>query len=53
MGEKNSRTIAQEGLALSKGRKFKFGCGIYTTPDIDVAELFSTEFEYEGSTYKV
>jgi hypothetical protein len=52
-GQNNSRSIAEEGFALSKGQRFKFGYGIYSTPDIDVAELFSSEFEYKGSTYKV
>jgi hypothetical protein len=37
---------------LLKGKRFRFGYGIYSTPDIDVAIKFATEFIHEGNNYK-
>ena len=37
----NGLSIAEEGLKLTKGQLFKFGCGIYSTPDIKVAFLYA------------
>ena len=30
-----------------------FGYGIYTTPDIDVAERYAMDFNFDGKAYKV
>ena len=45
--------IAQEGYDLSKGKRFRHGRGIYSTPSIDVAAKFAERFEHEGETYKI
>ncbi|RIA86738.1 hypothetical protein C1645_318905 [Glomus cerebriforme] len=47
------KSIAQNGYLLCKGERFKFGHGIYSTPDIDVAYLYATKFTYEENDYKV
>lgn len=52
-GLHNTRSIAEDGFLLSKGKRFRFGQGIYTTPDIAVAELYASEFTANGNTYKV
>lgn len=48
-----ARSIAEEGYLLTKGKRFAFGYGVYTTPDIDEAENFAKIFLYEGHSYKV
>lgn len=47
------KTIAEEGYDLTKGKRFQFGYGIYTAPDIRVAELYATEFTFENHNYKM
>ncbi|GBB87479.1 hypothetical protein RclHR1_13970002 [Rhizophagus clarus] len=49
----NCKSIAEDGFLLCKGKRFAFGHGIYTTPDIDVAYLYATNFTHEGSNYKI
>jgi len=49
----NSMSIAQEGFKLSKGKRFAYGYGIYSTPNIETAELYATEFYSGGGRYKV
>ncbi|GBB85221.1 hypothetical protein RclHR1_11790005 [Rhizophagus clarus] len=49
----NCKSIAEDGFLLFKGERFAFGHGIYTTPDIDVAYLYATNFTHEGSNYKI
>ena len=48
-----AKKIAAHGYDLNKGKRFKFGRGIYSTPDPAVAEDYATIFEYEGQKYKV
>ena len=48
-----AKKIAAHGYDLNKGKRFKFGRGIYSTPDPAVAEDYATIFEYEGQEYKV
>ncbi|CAG8564397.1 2213_t:CDS:1 [Scutellospora calospora] len=36
-----------------KKLQFEFGNGVYTTPDVKLAEQFATRFSYEGETYLV
>jgi hypothetical protein len=48
-----SGNIAQEGFSHSRGKRFPFQRGIYTTPSADVAAMFAPNFEYKGETYKV
>ncbi|KAM9968270.1 hypothetical protein ACTFIW_002707 [Dictyostelium discoideum] len=52
-GKHESKSIAEKGYDLSKGKTFKFGYGIYSTPSIKCAETYATSFEHEGSTYLV
>ncbi|CAG8596208.1 10929_t:CDS:2 [Paraglomus occultum] len=49
----NARSISEEGYLLSKGKRFAFGHGIYSTPDVRVAERYATEFEFAGRTYVI
>ncbi|KAL0249179.1 hypothetical protein GEMRC1_004412 [Eukaryota sp. GEM-RC1] len=51
--DNNAKSIAKEGFDLSKGQRFLFGRGIYTTPDIEVAEKYAKVFELDGKHYKV
>ena len=48
-----AKRIAAVGYDLSKGKRFKFGRGIYSSPDPAIAEDFATTFEFEGQKYKV
>ncbi|CAG8589341.1 6439_t:CDS:2 [Paraglomus occultum] len=49
----NSKLISEEGYLLSKGKRFAYGRGIYSTPDVSVAELYATEFEFERKRYVI
>jgi len=40
----NARSISEEGYLLSKGKRFIYGQGIYSTTDIHVAECYAKEF---------
>lgn len=48
----NAQTIAQEGYKLSKGKRFLYGKGIYSTPEVVVAKQYAAEFKHEGQSYK-
>ncbi|CAF4011210.1 unnamed protein product [Rotaria sp. Silwood1] len=52
-GKHNAMSIVEEGFKLSKGDRFKFGKGIYSTPELEVAKLYANEFEHEGQKYFV
>ena len=52
-GESASGSIAQDGYRLSKGERFKFGWGIYSTPSVKVAALYAREFSHKGKRYKL
>ena len=47
------KDIAARGYDLNKGKRFRYGRGIYSTPDPAVAEEYATTFEFEGQKYKV
>ena len=49
----NCNSIADDGYLLSRGKRFLFGHGIYSTPDIDVAAKYATKFTYENQNYSV
>lgn len=49
--EHNAKLIADVGYDLTKGKRFAFGHGIYSTPELSVAETYATRFEHEGKTY--
>ena len=48
-----SGNIAQEGYLLSKGKRFKFGRGIYSSPLIEVAAKYAKVFSHEGKKYQL
>ena len=48
-----AKDIAAHGYDLNKGKRFRYGRGIYSTPDPAVAEEYATTFEFEGQRYKV
>jgi len=48
----NAQTIAEEGYKLSKGKRFRYGIGIYSTPEVAVAKMYAAEFKHEGQSYK-
>ena len=41
------------GYDVSKGKRFKYGVGIYSTPQVEIAEDYAQEFDWEGDTYKI
>jgi len=45
--------IAQEGYDLSKGKRFRYGRGVYSTPSIEVAARYATRFLHKGKNYRV
>ena len=52
-GYYNARSIADEGFRLSMGKRFAYGRGIYSTPNVAVAEAYAKEFYADGVRYKV
>ncbi|CAG8709873.1 2895_t:CDS:2, partial [Racocetra fulgida] len=48
-----AENIAKDGFDLSKGKRFKYGKGIYSTPDVREAECYATSFSYQNCNYKV
>ena len=52
-GESASGSIAQDGYRLSKGKRFKYGSGIYSTPSIQVAAKYANVFNHKGKKYKL
>ena len=52
-GQYDGKTIAMQGSELTNGKDFPFRYGVYTTPDIKVAEKYAIKFTYNGSDYLV
>ncbi|KAN0028485.1 hypothetical protein ACTFIV_010330 [Dictyostelium citrinum] len=52
-GKDGSKSIAEKGYDLSKGKRFKFGHGVYSTPSVECAERYARSFEHEGIKYLV
>jgi len=50
-GYHNAKSMADEGFRLSNGKRFKYGRGIYSTPNVEVAEEYATSAD--GVKYKV
>ncbi|EXX56060.1 uncharacterized protein OCT59_021664 [Rhizophagus irregularis] len=50
---RNAKRIADDGFIHSKGYKFNFNHGIFTTPDINLAASYANTFIYDGSKYLV
>ena len=49
----NTKSISEEGYLLSKGKRFDFGRGVYSTPDVNLAERYATEFQFNGKKYVI
>ena len=52
-GESASGSIAQDGYNLSRGKRFLYGRGIYSTPSIEVAAKYAKMFEHKGKVFKI
>ncbi|CAF0852977.1 unnamed protein product [Adineta steineri] len=52
-GQNEARTISMDGYDLSKGTRFLFGHGIYSTPDVNVAKKYAKQFSFKGGNYLV
>ena len=52
-GRNEAKTIAMDGFDLTKGKRFVFGYGVYSTPDIKVAEKYAKRFTYKNNQYLV
>ena len=48
-----AQRIARAKYDLAKAKRSKYGRGIYSTPDPEIAERYSQEFKYQGRRYKV
>ena len=46
-------SIAQEGYDLSKGKRFRYGHGVYSAPSIDVAAMYAQEFVHGSEKYQL
>jgi len=49
----NANSIADVGYLLSKGRNFAYGHGIYSTPDVGIAEQYAERFTNGGRNYRL
>jgi hypothetical protein len=52
-GQDAAKTIAQVGYDLTKHKRFVYGYGIYSTPDINVAKGFAKSFTVNDQEYLV
>ncbi|UJR12047.1 hypothetical protein I4U23_016225 [Adineta vaga] len=52
-GFHQDRSIAMDGYDLTKGKKFTFTYGVYSTPDIEVAEKYGVKFSYGNERYLI
>ncbi|KAF0500617.1 ubiquitin-domain-containing protein [Gigaspora margarita] len=51
---KNSaKSISEDGYLLSKGKRFAYGYGVYSTPDIHIAEQYAQEFVHNDHRYVI
>ncbi|CAG8446186.1 2220_t:CDS:1 [Dentiscutata heterogama] len=49
----NAKSISEDGYLLSRGRRFAYGYGIYSTPNMHIAEQYAQAFEYQGNSYVI
>ena len=49
----NICTVSPVNYDLSKGKRFLYGRGIYSTPNQEIAEKYAEIYEYRGKRYKV
>lgn len=52
-GDCENKTIAQDGYPLTKGQQFSFPRGVYSTPDVSLAERYAKRFTYNNEQYQV
>ena len=52
-GLNQAKTIAMDGYDLTKGKRFAFGYGVYSTPDINVAQKYARQFSYNNKQHLV
>lgn len=52
-GKGFAEAIAIQGFKLDQCHRFKFGKGIYSTSDPDIAEKYAQTFRYKGKEYKI
>ena len=48
-----AQEIARTKYDLARGERFKYGRGIYSTPDPEIAENYAQDFKYRGKRFKV
>ncbi|CAI7994674.1 hypothetical protein GBAR_LOCUS1529 [Geodia barretti] len=52
-GVSASGSIAQDGYHLSKGKRFLYGRGVYSTPSVKVAATYAHAFTHDGAEYQL
>jgi len=52
-GLNQAKTIAMDGYDLTKGKRFAFGRGVYSTPDINIAQKYAIKFSHENDQYLI
>ncbi|CAF2736789.1 unnamed protein product [Rotaria sp. Silwood2] len=52
-GTFENKTMAQNGYAFTQGKQYSFTHGVYSTPDIHVAEKYAKTFTYNNEQYIV
>lgn len=52
-GFNQAKTIAMDGYDLTKGKRFAFGYGVYSTPDINVAQKYAIKFSHGNDQYLI
>ena len=45
--------ISDGGFDLSKGKRFMYGHGVYSSPDPKIGESYATDFYHDGDRFKV
>ncbi|CAG0891794.1 unnamed protein product [Darwinula stevensoni] len=48
----NAKSIAAHRYLVSKVKRDKYGRGIYSTPDTNIAKLYASTFNHDGKTYQ-
>ncbi|RGB38131.1 hypothetical protein C1646_756065 [Rhizophagus diaphanus] len=48
-----ANSIAREGYLLGRGVRFAYGMGIYSTPEINIAERYASQFDRYYARWKV
>eukprot|EP00210_Caulerpa_lentillifera_P008800 g8396.t1 len=51
--KESAESIVQNGYSFDKSKRFLYGYGMYTSPDVRIAESYSKEFTINNKTYLV